>query len=394
MLLVYRMCVGNTYAKAFILVMGAATAAVFWSPRPQMLSFFFGALVLYLLHLYKWEGQKRALWALPPLMALWVNLHAGFAIGFIYLLGFMAGEAAGNIFNPQDRGRVGWRDLRTVLGISVLSLLALSLNPYGPRMMLYPFETAGLQSLNLFISEWLSPNFKNPQTWPFLVMLFAILALAGASSRRMDWTDLSLVGGTALLSFFAGRNIAVFALAAAPALARLLEQFLQERGWILQPMTRINRRQFLLNSGLLALIIFGALAKIAADLSPRNVERLQNKYLPLEAIAYLEANPPQGPLLNNYNWGGLLIFLTPEIPVFVDGRTDLYGDAFLGDYFRAQLGASDWEDLLAEYNIQVVLMADESAISSLLRASPAWRVVYEDEQALIFERDTLQTEGP
>jgi hypothetical protein len=74
MFFVYKMCEGSAYMRAFVLILGAATAAVFWSPRPQMFSFFLSAVVLYILylyrprrvldrlHLYGWRHCGRSAW--------------------------------------------------------------------------------------------------------------------------------------------------------------------------------------------------------------------------------------------------------------------------------------------------------------------------------------------
>src|SRR5262249_27914513 len=94
---VYRMSAGSVYLRAFALVIGAATAAVFWSPRPQMFSFLFSTVILYLLYLHKRKKVDR-LWLIPPLMLIWGNIHAGFSIGFIFLAGSIAGEILGHIF--------------------------------------------------------------------------------------------------------------------------------------------------------------------------------------------------------------------------------------------------------------------------------------------------------
>lgn len=386
MVFVYRMCVGNIYSKAFVMVIGAATAAVFWSPRPQMFSFMLGAITLYILFLYK-RHEKDYLGLLPGVMIIWVNLHGGFAIGFIILLGFIVGEVVGNILDAQEPSRVEWRRLAKVIVIFVISLLALSLNPYGPRMILYPFETAGLQTLNLFIQEWQSPNFKLPQTWPFIILLLSVLGFGALVKRRIDWADLSLVTGTALLALWAGRNIALFAIVATPVLARMVDAFLQERGWIIHPMRKVRGARLVINWVLLSVVLLGALLKVAADSLPENIDDIQAELLPIDAIAYLDENPPAGNLLNTYNWGGILIFMQPDIPVFVDGRTDLYGDDFLGDYFGAYLGRSDWAEVIAEYDIQTIFLEDESALGTLLREDEAWSVVYEDDLAVILERE-------
>ena len=121
MAFVYAMCEGNAYVRAFMVVLGAAAAAIFWTPRPQMFSFVLGAVVLYLLHLYKRE-KRDLLWLIPVIIVLWVNLHGGFAIGFIFLFGTIAGEVLGNLFNPDDERVVRWARLKKLVLITLCLL--------------------------------------------------------------------------------------------------------------------------------------------------------------------------------------------------------------------------------------------------------------------------------
>src|SRR5690606_27131083 len=198
MYFVYRMCSGNAYLRAFFLVLGAATAAVFWSPRPQMLTFFLSTVVLYLLHAYKREKKDR-LWLIPIIMGIWGNLHAGFSIGFIFMLGYIAGETLGNLFNPRGEYVIGWRGVGKIALVMLVSLAALVINPYGLQMLLVPFQTVSIGALQNFIQEWNSPNFHERQTWPFIALLLGVLGAVGASRKRLDWTDFVLVSGTAFM---------------------------------------------------------------------------------------------------------------------------------------------------------------------------------------------------
>lgn len=384
--LIYRMCAGSVYSRMFILVIGAATAAVFWSARPQMFSFFFSALTLYLLYLYKYKNLDR-LWAIPVLMALWANFHAGFAIGFIFLFGFLAGEAWGRWIDPGDENALSWQQLRKLTIVTLLGLVALSINPFGPKMILYAFQTAGLQTLNLFIQEWRSPDFKSPPTWPFILMLGTIIVLGSRTQKRLAWSDLFLVAGSAALALWSARNIAMFAVVATPVLSRQLDAWLSEHGWQIQPAQNLSPRLLRLNWIVLGIILLAALAQIGNTLSSKNVHKLHEKFLPVEAAAYLRQNPDVGALFNDYNWGGYFIFALPEVPVFVDGRTDLYGDDFLKDYTRAILGGKEWHDPLEKYAVQTVVIPEETALATLLRDQPdEWTIVYQDDIALIFER--------
>ncbi len=387
--LVYRVSSGSVYLRAFALVIGAATAAVFWSPRPQMLSFFLSTVILYILHLHKREKIDR-LWWIVPLMALWGNLHAGFSIGFIFLGGSIAGEVLGRIFNPQGADVVSWVGIRKLLIVSLLAFAAIVVNPYGLSMLAVPFQTVGIGALQNFIQEWNSPNFHERQTWPFIFLLLGLLGAAGASKRRIDWTAFLLCAGTAFMALLAGRNIAVFAVVATPVLTRHLDDVLSERGWIINTIKRVTPRQARLNAALLAVVLLGCLAKVLLVLDPTLVRTEQAKILPIDAVEYIRANDLRGPLFNSYNWGGFLIDRLPDEPVFVDGRTDLYGDAFLTNtYLPAATGSLAWVDVFEQYGIRLVIMEKESGLARELRQAGGWRIAYEaeDQPAIIFTRE-------
>jgi hypothetical protein len=383
---VYRMASGSVYLRAFAIVLGAATAAVFWSPRPQMFSFALSAALLCILYLHKLEGVDR-LWLIPPLMALWGNLHAGFSIGLILLAGSIVGEVAGHLFNPKGEHVVPWRGVRKLVLVTVVSAAAIVINPYGLNMLAVPFQTVSIGALQNFIQEWNTPNFHERQNWPFIALLLGVFGAVGASKKRLDWTDFLLTAGTAFMGLLAGRNVALFAVVATPVLTRHLDALLTERGWVLKPVQRVTPRMARLNAVIVALIGFAALAKVLLVLDAKTVDEAQREFLPVAAVEHWRAAGLAGPLFNSYNWGGYLIYALPDEPVFVDGRTDLYGDTFLTEnYFRPTQGAAGWRDTLAQYGINTVLVEAQSGLARALREEDGWRLDYEDDMAVIFVR--------
>ncbi len=198
MVMIYLMSPGSVYLRAFTLVIGAATAAVFWSPRPQMISFFLSTVILYLLYLNKRQKIDR-LWLIPVIMAVWGNLHAGFSIGFIFLAGSIAGEILGHIFTPNADNLAPWSGIRKLVIVTLVSVAALVINPYGLQMLAVPFQTLSIGALQNFIQEWNSPNFHERQTWPFIVLLLGLLGAVGGSRKRLDWADFVLASGTAFM---------------------------------------------------------------------------------------------------------------------------------------------------------------------------------------------------
>ena len=253
LIFVYLACEGNPYVRAFVIVLAAAAAAVFWSARPQMFTFLLSAVLLFVLHLLKWRKIDR-LWLIPVLMVVWVNMHGGFSIGFILLGGFVAGEILGRLFDRHNPNVITWPQIGKVLLVTAVAALALVLNPNTTQMWTYPFRTFGIGVLQQFIQEWASPDFHLRETWPFIALLLGLLAAVGLSGRRLDLTDLVLVSGTTFMALYAGRNIATFALVAAPVLSRHVSALLDAHGMRLGPARRPRGAALVLNWTLFILI--------------------------------------------------------------------------------------------------------------------------------------------
>jgi len=369
-------------------VLGAATAAVFWSPRPQMFTFFFSAVVYYLLWLYKWRHIDR-LWLIPVVVLVWGNMHAGFATAFILLAGFIAGEVAGNLFGPRTDTVIGWRGIGRLAVIGLVSAAALVINPFGLDLLKLPLATVNIGVLQDFIQEWASPDFHQRQTWPFIWLLVGALGFSGLSSERLDWTDLALISGTGFMALLAGRNIALFAVVATPVLARHADVWLADHGWRIRLSERATPGMARLNWLLLALIALGVAGKIAYALNPAMIREAQVAALPVRAAEHINATRPEGLMFNSYNWGGYLMFAAPDYPVYVDGRTDLYGDGFLREYLEITLLQGDWRAALEKHDIGWVVIEARSLLANALREEPGWRLDYEDGVAAIFVRERM-----
>jgi hypothetical protein len=92
-------------------------------------------------------------------------------------------------------------------------------------------------------------------------------------------------------------------------------------------------------------------------------------------------------MFNSYNWGGYLMFAAPQYPVFVDGRTDLYGDELLTTYLRTATAGENWRETLDEYAIRLVVVEKGSGLDRNLRDEVGWSLDYEDELAVIYTRE-------
>ncbi len=376
---------GNIYLRSFVMVLGAATAAVFWAARPQMFSFLFSCFFLLVLYSWKMRGVDR-LWLLPPAMLIWGNLHAGFAIGFLFLFAAIVGESL-NLIVGTNEPHVTWGKVRKLLLIFVASVVLLAISPYGTATWLVPFETLSMGALREFIQEWNTPNFQGTETWPFIGMIILLFGAAWASRHKFDFTGFFLVMGPMFMGLLFSRNISMFAVAATVVLTHLAADALQTYNWELRPRQKVTPMMGRLNVGLIIVVFASTLIYLFGIWSPQTIAEAQAESLPVAAVDYLLELEPEGQLFNAYNWGGYILFRTPQFPVFIDGRTDLY-DEFVRTYVRIATASIGWRDLLEDYNVNTVLVEVGSGLDATLRDEPGWRLAYVDDLAVIHLRET------
>ncbi len=398
--LVWLVTPGNPFIRAFVTLAGAITSAVIWVARPQMVSFMLAGLILFLLEKYKRtasnpQNSKRFyLYPLPFILFLWGNIHGGYAIAFMLIAAYLVGETLNHLSEHTTDPILSWREMRLLIGVAIISFLAVAINPHGWQMWLYPFRTVGIGALRDFIQEWRSPDFHQPMTWPFVGMALLTLIAIGRAPRLADWSDLVLLGMWASWSLFAGRNIGLYGLLTVPALARYADAAMGHylpmgegsSAWKNSVSSR-NRVSQIMNGALLGLIVVAALLKIGVALSPQARDQYLYETLPNGAVKFIQTNRPTGPIFNSYNWGGYLIFtLWPNYPVYIDGRTDLYDDAFLRRYVNVMVANKGWQQILNDDNINLVLVETNSTLAKFLRLEPNWKEIYQDETAVVFSR--------
>lgn len=393
---------GGSFLKAFVTVLAAATSGIYWAARPYLATFLLAAVYLCVLEDFRWRrssAAERRLWWLPVWMVLWANSHGGFAVGFIlwgiyWIDGVISWFMDGSI---TSRMRSVIRDPRLVIRegdyrlsiVGLLMILAVCVNPSGPVMLAYSFKTVSIGTLKDYIQEWQSPDFHLLSTQPFIWLLISTFAAVGASRRRLALTDFLLVGGFTYMGLLAGRNMALFALAAPPVLTRhaapvfvVLGRKLGFRG---ASTAAPNRSQAVLNWALLGILVLAVIVKAGMDF-PRltNEEKFTAKF-PVDAVAIIKAERPPGRMFNSYNWGAYLLWELPEYPVFVDGRTDLYNDELLDQWFQVVRAEEGWQQVLYDWEVRLIVLEPTLPVVGYLEVE-GWRLLYGDEVAVVYTR--------
>ena len=396
MALVWAQSEGPAFLKSAALLLGSVIASVIWSPRPQILSLVLVALVGYLLYRYKWRGVDR-LWALPLVFVLWSNVHGGYPLGLILIGAVIAGETGNHLLHLPA---MPWRGILRLAGWGVLCGLAVLVNPNGIAMWQLPFQTVNMQVLQQFIPEWASPDFHDVLQQALLWLLLLTVAAVALSGKVMDATDLLLLLGFTYMALLARRNFGPFALVTVPIFTRYasaaLEGWQARAPWLARlaqkraesapepaGLRRLKHVTNLLLVGLLGLVAFGKLYTVS---HPALVDAYKMQGYPVEAARWLNANRAGERILNEYNWGGFLQWELEGFSLFVDGRTDLFGDEIVGAWMDAVQAGPGWEETLARYEVDLVMLERGRPLLAELEAA-GWQRIYQDTVVAIYARE-------
>jgi hypothetical protein len=382
----FRSCFGHPVIAAVALLLGAIATTLVWGARPQIFTLLFASLFLYILDGYYQKTSDKAIWLLVPLMILWVNLHAGWALGLALIALTLFGILLDVLLGTESRDTLKKR-APALLGVLIVCGAAVCVNPNGTRMYSYPLETLTSESMMLFIREWKSPDFHQPHFQAVLILLLATFFMLALSPKRERPGRLLMLVAMSFAMLRSGRNVPFFALVATPLFAEHLWEWLKEQTWasgmIATPESGTRSiPRIAINSLIIvvALIFCGLAAQRAAAEQPS----IEQQQFPKAAVDYMKQERLPQPIFNEYAWGGYLIWrLYPDYRVYIDGRADVFGDKLVAEFIQVNDGKPRWRELLQQYGTKTVLVKHDSAIASLLGEDSRWQKVFEDKQAVI-----------
>jgi len=377
--LVYVLCwlySGN----AKVALLGGLTAWFFGtaglSIRPQMLGYLFLALELLILHLGR--SRPKWLWSLPALFALWVNCHGSYALGLLVLIVYGGCSFINlRVGRLVSKRRESEERQRLVL-VLALCLLALMLNPIGPKLITYPFDTLTHQSQGLAASqEWQPLDINEPRAAVFFVFAALLVLIFLLRSVELWLDELLLLGIGFGMAIQHARLLFPFGILAAPILCRLLADTWD--GY--KP-----ERDFRTANAVFMAVFIGILIR-AFPREPALVQQLRANS-PTAAVEFIRRSGLNGPMVNEYEWGGYLIWALPEQKVFIDGRSDVFEwTGVLGEFGRWALLEEDPRILLDKYQVQYCLIRKTAPMAAVLPYVPGWKNAYRDSVSVIFTRN-------
>jgi len=359
--------------------------------RVQVVDLTLGAAVILCLWSFQVDRHWRWLVALPLITFLWANLHAGWPLVFLLGGAVVVGELV-----DRARGRLVPLPLRDVgrlaMGLAA-SVPTIAINPNGLDLYLYPLRTSAIAAHRDFVSEWQPPD---PGTFigQVFIVFTVVVALPAVwiGLRKLRTADLLTIAGLTLMIALGARFLLVAPLIAAtaglalePALGRtaLGRRF----GPILRRLGTPRRAPFsTINGALVAVMIAAGLIVTWARTAPSVQAEMIKDHMPVSAVDWIIENDPGDRPFNQYAWGGYLGLRVPENPIYIDGRSDIYGDAPIREFVDAVQLRIDPQAAFDKYKIDYVLYGVDQLLAEWLDNSSTWHRAYADELAGVWVR--------
>jgi len=306
------------------------------------------------------RGKTRALWLLPPLFCVWVNLHGSWLIGLallvLYILcgafGVRKGMIEQEAFTPAERNR-----LLAVLG---LSIGALFVNPYGWRLVWNPIDMMFNQKLNIAnVMEWKPLDLTSVAGAAAFGAMCLMVICNAIKGRKWRIYELAFV-------FFAWYA------------ALIHMRFLFMAAVLTTPFLAVDlRRAFNLGSDEKTIPAANAFMVAAAALafffifpSEKKLDTKLGTFYPMQTLASIQ---PSWRTFNSDHVGGMMTFESK--PDFIDSRFDIFEHrGVLAGYLQVMYLVRPFE-LFDQYRIDHVLVTDTMPIAYLLKHTPGWTQV-------------------
>ena len=375
-------CYLDNRLAALAVAFGCNAILVSLPCRPHQFTHLGLACLTWIIASYQTKGDKKVLFWLPPLFALWVNLHGGYAVGLVYLWMVIGAIAADKFINNQCSEI--WSACKPLAVAALFAFAATLINPYGWGAWQYAIDIASLKSSSAgIVDEWAATTIKNDIGFNYFIVTSAMFICMASSAKRppvsalLSALALAAVGWTSLRVSIMMTILMVPLLAAwlrhTPFYTMAFDGKARRYDADIRPMAAI----------LILVVALGV--SLAVSFTDKTTARYVTANLPEQELAFIQDNQLEGRVLNTPDTGGYLI-RKANMKVALDTRFDLYGDRAFFEFLLASKGASGWKEYLKKIDPDILLTSNHAALRQLASDSGLYRTVFSGKRYSVMVR--------
>ena len=338
------------------------------------------------------RGETSWAWTLPPLFALWANLHPGFLAGIGVLAIWSLTELATRSLSRRTGDTPNSPSARVILALLTASALATILNPYGLDLWSFLYRTATVPRPD--ITEWQPLTLMT--RYGLAYAAYVAVAVWGLlySRRERPPALLAVLIVMIVLPLIAIRHTPLSALGIAVLAGEHISDA-WERACAARSGSRpVGPRRIQVTATVLLLVGAGLFITLSVPhFSCIRLEPAIGGSYPARVVGLIKKSSVRGNLAIHFDWGEYAIYhLGPSVKVSVDGRREtMYPRGVYIENQNFMRGLGDWDALLKNHDTQLALVKSGSPTFNLMKLKPGWHLIYADPLAGLFGRDGLAT---
>jgi len=366
----YRMALrlSRDRLRAFpITLFSLGASFTMWSPRPLLFAILAFLILVWIVELPDSAAGRNPLFAIPPLIWVWANIHGSFVLAFVYLGLHCLGRWL--------EGARPWSGReRQLMGAAVAAFVLCFVNPYGGRLLIAPIHLLTHHVVLSNVTEWRPPAARSVQGVIFMLWVLILIGAAIRGFARVTLRGLAVSIPFLVMGLWAERNIAIAPIASFPVVARALAATRE----------RADRRLALNWIAVVLALALGGLWTMRAWAEPA----LDFKGYPVAAMQAVESQGLLGRrLLTTDSWGDYIILrYGPRQRVFMDDRYDVYPAIVADDLESLLSGHGDWLRIVRKYDIDVVVWPSHDPSVKVIEQAAGFKQRYEDGVAVVLTR--------
>lgn len=351
------------------IILGVVIMMPTFNPRPHMFSFILFLITLKILFSFLEKDEYKFIYMIPIISLIWANLHGGSSnLPYILCIIMLLTGLIEKDFGFISLKKLELKKIRILFCVSILSILAISINPHGIDMILYPYLNMGDGLMLNVIQEWRAPDLKIITDSPIYILIFAIYFIFLKRIKSIDFKDLIIVLAFTYLTFKSVR-FSPFLYAVSTF---IIFNYIKDKEEDLKTLS-------------IGLVLMGLLFitfNTPYILSSKNTfidSQLVSEHI-IESIKENDINK----IYNAYNTGGYLIY--NGIKPFIDGRADVYSKHTLGDYHLIETMTGNAKELISKYEFDGFLIEKGTAIHNYIKDNTDYKEICEDENYILYKK--------
>lgn len=364
-------------------------------PRPYILSLVFMAYLIYIVFSYLDDKKyfDKLIYTIPLLQIIWVNFHGGSSsLAYILIIGVLLCDLFLNIFKFDEERwsdyRLSKKQIKTLLIVLFLSIIASCLNPFGYKMLLYPFTNMADANMLENIVEWASPNFHNFfGIYLFIIIAFPLFNLI-LNKKKMKLHEIAF---QLLFFFMALRSQRFIGMYAIYSMWTLGKYF-----FVTKNMYDLLKSPFKKVEKIISVCFCIVLLSLCVLVGYKQINSFKNQGLIVNHGFYsdnaikeiIKLEPKR--MYNDYSQGGYLLYKLNEynaldkVKIFSYGLGDVFSNKILPDARKLEDLLDDTRKIIEEYDFDVILTTKHHPLHFFLQEMDEYSLYYEDDMCYIY----------